>query len=793
MSKLDDLFAEAEAAPADTSKAKLNALFSEAEAAPTPQSKLRALFGDEGQGQGTEGRPRLGGGGAGSTIPLPFGLAPVPNPLALLQQARGLPGFETGAQIADVVSAIPHIIGETIKSTGRALPEVPRETLRIAQAMAGGQTIPVDIIKAQAEDVMQAQQGNQDAQDRINARSLIQSTVIAPIAGAAGAAAPALSATERMLLGGGLGAAQNVALAGAEGRPPSPVDIGAGFAFGALPAHGPTVQTPIPGVTPQAVMSAETQYAAKNLLEKLRSAKPLLGVQRRARRLELGRRTGAATEAAEGLAGRERLSAELRAIRGRLPRVDFDPLNLSEADDAALFSHLENLEASGQLRKFQSINARRALQSLLGEGGGALPRPHEIRLLGQAFGGEVADELVKKGATIAELNASKNLPQWRRLLKTTIGTTRELKATLDLSAPLRQGFFLTSHPREFFRAFQKMHGFARSQDLFDDAMTGIKQRPSYNLMREAGLDFADVGGPLQKTREEVFQGGLLEKLPRKFGGGLFRGSQRAYTGFLNQLRADVFDDMLRQGSKLGITPEDAAKHVADFVNAATGRGKLPGVLERNMELLSSVFFAPRLYGSRVGLLGTPLSYVKSLASGDKAYRFVRQQAMKDFIVAGGIATTALSLAAGAGAKVVSDPTHTDFGKFRMGNQTVDLLGGFGQFIRAGARIQAEQAYAQKTGKKGAQGSVIGRFARSKLSPVAQFATDLFLKEDYLGNKVTLPSAIWNLFSPLAIGDAIQAVRDNPVSSTVTVPLGIYGASTQTYKPPQPYHPGRRGY
>ena len=161
MSKLDDLFAEAEAAPADTSKAKLNALFSEAEAAPTPQSKLRALFGDEGQGQGTEGRPRLGGGGAGSTIPLPFGLAPVPNPLALLQQARGLPGFETGAQIADVVSAIPHIIGETIKSTGRALPEVPRETLRIAQAMAGGQTIPVDIIKAQAEDVMQAQQGNQ--------------------------------------------------------------------------------------------------------------------------------------------------------------------------------------------------------------------------------------------------------------------------------------------------------------------------------------------------------------------------------------------------------------------------------------------------------------------------------------------------------------------------------------------------------------------------------------------------------------------------------------------------------
>ena len=541
-------------------------------------------------------------------------------------------------------------------------------------------------------------------------------------------------------------------------------------------------------------MSAETQYAAKNLLEKLRSAKPLLGVQRRARRLELGRRTGAATEAAEGLAGRERLSAELRAIRGRLPRVDFDPLNLSEADDAALFSHLENLEASGQLRKFQSINARRALQSLLGEGGGALPRPHEIRLLGQAFGGEVADELVKKGATIAELNASKNLPQWRRLLKTTIGTTRELKATLDLSAPLRQGFFLTSHPREFFRAFQKMHGFARSQDLFDDAMTGIKQRPSYNLMREAGLDFADVGGPLQKTREEVFQGGLLEKLPRKFGGGLFRGSQRAYTGFLNQLRADVFDDMLRQGSKLGITPEDAAKHVADFVNAATGRGKLPGVLERNMELLSSVFFAPRLYGSRVGTPGHPALIREVLGLWGQGVS-VRASAGHEGFHCGRRHRHhgAVSLRQALGPRLWSDPTHTDFGKFRMGNQTVDLLGGFGQFIRAGARIQAEQAYAQKTGKKGAQGSVIGRFARSKLSPVAQFATDLFLKEDYLGNKVTLPSAIWNLFSPLAIGDAIQAVRDNPVSSTVTVPLGIYGASTQTYKPPQPYHPGRRGY
>jgi hypothetical protein len=786
MSPLEDLFAEAEA-PADTSKAKLSKLFSEAEATPKAKSRYSGLFAGEGEGRALRGAQSSNG------LRGAFGSGPLPS----LEDMRKIPGLAGGAMAIQAAQAIPGAIDATIKSVGRSLPHLPGEATamlgQVGQSIAHGNVVPTELIKQQAEDIMEAQAGNQEAQDRINARSLIHGAVMS---GAMAPAAPLLSGTERMLMGGTLGAAQNAALAGVEGRDVTPADLALGFGFGAftgVPHAG--VPEPIPGIRPQAVMSAETQYAAQNLLEKLKTAKPLIGVQGKLRKQVLGERLGKATEAAQGLTGEARLRAELSQLKGPLPRVSVEPLNLAPEDRAQLLAHLENLQTSGQMKQLQSVNARRALLRLFGEQGSALPRPHEIKLMRQAFGARFAMQLAGKGLEVAEATEAKNLPQWRTLAKQVTGSARELKTTADLSFPFRQGWFLISHPREFAQAFKEMHKYAFNREYFEHSMENIMDRPTFPLMQDAGVEFERVGGTVQSLRAEPFQGGLLERLPRWLGGGIVRGSQRAYTGAGNLLRADVFDDMLRQGTKIGLTPDELAPHVADFVNVASGRGKIPTQfgLEKASEALSHALFAPRLISSRIQLLGTPLSYLKSLASGDKAYRFVRQQAMKDFLVMGGLASTMLGLAAAAGAKVQRNPTHGDYGKMRMGNQVVDLLGGFGQFIRPAARIHDEIQYSNQTGKPGRQGNVLMRLGRSKEAPIPQFANDMFLGEDFQGNKVTLPSAIANLVGIMSIGDAWSAIQDNPRTAMVTVPLTIYGASYQKYKQPQPYQPGKKGY
>ena len=100
---------------------------------------------------------------------------------------------------------------------------------------------------------------------------------------------------------------------------------------------------------------------------------------------------------------------------------------------------------------------------------------------------------------------------------------------------------------------------------------------------------------------------------------LVKQSNRAYVGFLNKLRADVFDRLLSDAQRAGVaqTPE-LLSSVARFVNTATGRGDL-GSLTIAGRVLSTAFFSPRLLASRVNMLN-PL-YYRSL------HPFVRKQAL----------------------------------------------------------------------------------------------------------------------------------------------------------------------
>ena len=229
---------------------------------------------------------------------------------------------------------------------------------------------------------------------------------------------------------------------------------------------------------------------------------------------------------------------------------------------------------------------------------------------------------------------------------------RSIMSSMDFSAPLRQGVFFVGR-KELWKNIPSMFRQFGGDEAFNAVKAEIQSRPTYSLMKRANLEITDLGHKLS-NREEAFISSYADRLP-VIGKGV-RASERAYTGFLNKLRADVFDDLVRQYDKAGIdlTGNPKALHdIADFVNTATGRGSL-GRFTQASPILNGFFFSPRLIASRLRLLN-PVYYAK-------LDPIVRKNALQSLASFGGIATTVLMLAKMAGADVEADPRRIVTGK-----------------------------------------------------------------------------------------------------------------------------------
>jgi hypothetical protein len=88
-------------------------------------------------------------------------------------------------------------------------------------------------------------------------------------------------------------------------------------------------------------------------------------------------------------------------------------------------------------------------------------------------------------------------------------TPKAAMATADLSAPLRQGGVLGSRfPKEWGKAAAESTTYFKSQANYDKAMKEISERPTYELMKKAGLAVDGANG-ITGT-EEQFMSSLLE-------------------------------------------------------------------------------------------------------------------------------------------------------------------------------------------------------------------------------------------------------------------------------------------
>lgn len=261
--------------------------------------------------------------------------------------------------------------------------------------------------------------------------------------------------------------------------------------------------------------------------------------------------------------------------------------------------------------------------------------------------------------------------------------SRGLMASLDFSAPFRQGIGLV-HKKEFWKAMPDMFRAAKSEEGFRAIQDSIAERPLFkprvgpkgkvlpSFAEQAGLKLTDLTD-LSK-REEAIMSTWAEKVPG------VRGSNRAYTAFLNKLRADTFETLIKDGKVFGADGETnivLSRELANFVNTATGRGDL-GKLEKSAVTLNSILFSPRLIASRLQLLAMPFY--------TSANPMVRKEALKSLFAIAAVGNAVGQLGKLAGGEVDNNPNSSDFGKLKIGDTRIDPYAGFQQYIVAANRL-----------------------------------------------------------------------------------------------------------
>lgn len=420
---------------------------------------------------------------------------------------------------------------------------------------------------------------------------------------------------------------------------------------------------------------------------------------------------------------------------------------------------------------------------------------------------ELKDKLIKlrqkRAERLAKLKYENRTLRKRAVDRTLeiMNVPRTIMASMDYSAPLRQAVIPTvSHPIMAAKAAAEMFRQSISQKRFDRWFFDLQQTPRYELMKRVKLYVADPHDPRLSTKEEAFMNNLAEKIPLL--GRLIKGSERAYVGFLNKMRVDLFNRMADGFENDGLTYEnnpELYEGLARMVNNFTGRGGL-GRIETAAPILNSIFFSPRLIASRFNILG--LSDVAHLGKGfyGSLPPKLRVAALGDLAKFIGVGTTLLGMLALWGAsgddddkdriQVEFDPRSSDFGKVRIGNTRWDIWGGFQPYVRLIAQLITGERKATSSGQISSvnkfgqdKGTLLTRFVRGKLAPVPATALNLLTGRNIVGEKVTVKSEAMAHLQPLIVSDMKDAIKDRGVGALFTHGLpSVFGVGVQTYLP-----------
>ena len=325
-------------------------------------------------------------------------------------------------------------------------------------------------------------------------------------------------------------------------------------------------------------------------------------------------------------------------------------------------------------------------------------------------------------------------------IRGTLGLMRALKSSFDVSAVGRQaGLATLGNPVRAIRNLKPMFkALAREKAQFR-INEELQKRPNFELYRLAGLRITDTNlGAKLTDKEENYRSTIAEHIPG------IRASDRAFTTFLNLMRADGFDAMTKTLARNGKPTMDEAKIVAQFVNNFTGFGGLANQ-RTSAAILNNVFWSPSLQLARMQVLTG-----SALRKGHRTSPRVRNLIAVEYgKTLAGLATI-LTFGLLAGFEIEKEPRSSDFIKLKKGNTRIDFGAGLMQYVVLASRTLGGKIKSPITGrlrdlrgddvKFGAKGTadVLADFTRSKFTPGLGLFVDLLAQENVVGQPVTDP-------------------------------------------------------
>ena len=396
-------------------------------------------------------------------------------------------------------------------------------------------------------------------------------------------------------------------------------------------------------------------------------------------------------------------------------------------------------------------------------------------------------------------------------LMSVLTLSKSLIASLDFSAPFRQGFVYTmsQDPRKTKKQMQEMFKLMNEEN-YTNWLADLKASDEYNLIKASKLFVAEPSAELS-AREESFMSNLGQYVPVlgksiktksgkevKVGFDLYGKSERAYSGFLNVLRVQAFMEgattLKEQGYTMEKNPE-VFKAMADFVNNSTGRGTGGRAFENSAAALSSVFFSPRLIKSRLNLFN-PVYYYKMPPS----VRAIALKRMSKLMATSTMMVALLAIAAAGNGgddeddlKIELDPRSSDFAKIRMKDTRIDILGGFQPYFRTfvqaitGEKKDIETGEIKKlnTDFGGAtRMSVISNLFTNKFSPISRTFYEYLSKYDYQKEADAAKEGKYSAYTDLAVPIYLQGIGDLYDEQGLNIlwltPLSIFGFDVQKY-------------
>jgi hypothetical protein len=332
---------------------------------------------------------------------------------------------------------------------------------------------------------------------------------------------------------------------------------------------------------------------------------------------------------------------------------------------------------------------------------------------------------VKSADTPKAIRFLKALPRFLFGLKvfghgTVFGATH---AGMNVFMPSTWKIFFPAYFRQFKFAYGKLAD-------YEKAMEDLTLRPNFISWKRAGLAVDPI-----KIYDDYQTFG-------KYFGKIGMAGDRGFNSW-KIFRYDLAEHIYNGLSNAEKADPNTSKEIAKIVNHATGTTNviLPNAL-------NVAFFAPRLEASRwARLITEPTKAIKTFATWNKsmpadkaAAKVIAKRAGEMIGTLGALLAANQAVLSLSGSKHninFTDPTESDWLKFKAGDKTIDHTGGIlstmtfiGRLMQASLQSQKDLGMDRKRINKIER--IVGNYARGKFSPFASTITDLATQSDFAG-------------------------------------------------------------